>query len=49
MVENEGKCCQSAPRIEGSKKGAGRGFMISALVDCSRRERWEELNDLFDE
>ena len=49
MVENEEKCCQSAPRIEGSKKGAGRGVMISVLVGCSSGERWEEPNDLLDE
>ena len=48
MVENEAKCCGDASRIKGSKKGAGRGVTISVVVDCSRRERREELNDPLD-
>jgi hypothetical protein len=48
VVENEAKCCLSASRITGSKKGAGRGVMISVLVGCSRRERREELDDPLD-
>jgi hypothetical protein len=49
VVENEAKCCRSASRIKGSKKGAGRGVMISVLVGCERRERREELDDRLDE
>jgi hypothetical protein len=49
VVENEARCCRSASRIKGSKKGAGRGVMINVLVGCSRRERREELDDPLDE
>ena len=49
VVENEVKCCRSASRIKGSKKGAGRGVTISVLVDCARRSRREELDDPLDE
>ena len=48
-MEYEAKCCRSASRIKGSKKGAGSGVMISVLVGCSRRERREELDDPLDE
>jgi hypothetical protein len=41
VVENEAKCCRSASRIAGSKKGAGRGVMISVLVRRERREEHE--------
>ena len=38
--ESKAKYCRSAPRIEGSKKGVGRGAMINVLVGCSRCEWW---------
>ena len=49
MVEYEAKCCWSASRIKGSKKGTGIRVMIKVLVGCSRRDRREELDDPLDE
>ena len=50
VVENEAKCCWSASRIKGLKKGAGRGITISVkLVRCKSRERLAELDDRLDE
>ena len=43
-MENEAKCSLSAAKTCGSKKGAGRGLMISVLVGCEMRDasNWEE-------
>jgi len=49
VVEYEAKCCLSASSIKGSKKGAGRGVMISVLVGWERRERREEQDEPLDE
>ena len=49
VVENDAKCCRSASSIKGSKKGAGRGVMISVLVGWERRERREKNDDPLDE
>ena len=44
VVKDEAKCCWTASRIKGSKKGAGRGVMIGVLVGCLTCERREELD-----